>query len=343
MMVLAMSRPDPGLTRGGKPPVSRGPGPHPCEPSPALIEDEDATLESTNCTTTGLPSGFFCATLPAVIAEFAPDRLLGIAEQFRARWSPGRVRGLLVAGSGLTLEIPGWNPADEIALAEVLPFPLHELEGHRQTLTLWRRADETLLVMNGRFHLYQGYTPEQVVAPVRLAGVLGAELMLATNATGALDPEIAAGSLVVVSDHINLQGSNPLVGAAGTEFGPRFPDMSEAYDPDLRRLAVAAAAEVEFEVREGVYAAVLGPSFETPAEVRMLRQLGGSVVGMSTVPEVIAARQIGMRVLVLSLAANPAAGLVDRPLTHAEVLEEGEKAAERLTRLLGLLVERIFE
>ena len=287
--------------------------------------------------------GSVCVTLPAVAAEFTPDRLRGIAEKFTATWEPGSVRGLLVAGSGLALEIPGWDRAEEIALAEVLPFPLHELPGHRQTLTLWRRAGETLIVMNGRFHLYQGYTPEQVVAPVRLAGLLGAELMLATNATGALDPEIAAGSLVVVSDHLNLQGSNPLVGAESVEFGAQFPDMSEAYDPDLRRLAVTAAAEVGFDVREGVYAAVLGPSFETPAEVRMLRQVGGTVVGMSTVPEVIVARQMGMRVLVLSLAANPAAGLVDRPLTHTEVLEEGKNAAKRLKRLIGLLAERIYD
>ena len=287
--------------------------------------------------------GSVCVTLPAVAAEFTPDRLRGIAEKFTATWEPGSVRGLLVAGSGLALESPGWDRAEESALAEVLPFPLHELPGHRQTLTLWRRAGETLIVMNGRFHLYQGYTPEQVVAPVRLAGLLGAELMLATNATGALDPEIAAGSLVVVSDHLNLQGSNPLVGAESVEFGAQFPDMSEAYDPDLRRLAVTAAAEVGFDVREGVYAAVLGPSFETPAEVRMLRQVGGTVVGMSTVPEVIAARQMGMRVLVLSLAANPAAGLVDRPLTHTEVLEEGKNAAKRLKRLIGLLAERIFD
>ncbi len=295
---------------------------------------------------TGSPSNSansVCATLPAVVADFDADHLRGAVERFRAGRVSGRVRGLVVAGSGLSLEIPGWDCGEEIALAEVLPFPLHELMGHRQTLTLWRRAEETIIVMNGRFHLYQGYSPQQVVAPVRLAGLLGAELMLATNATGALDPAIAAGSLVVVSDHINLQGSNPLAGAGGTEFGPQFPDMSEAYDPDLRRLAVAAAAEVGFDVREGVYTAVLGPSFETPAEVRMLRQIGGSVVGMSTVPEVIAARQMGMRVLVLSLAANPAAGLVDRPLTHSEVLEEGGKAAQRLTRLIGLLVERIFE
>jgi purine-nucleoside phosphorylase len=166
--------------------------------------------------------------------------------------------------------------------------------------------------------------------------------MVATNATGALVPEIPAGSMVVVSDHLNLQGSNPLVGDWGSEFGSRFPDMSEAYDPELRELAKTLAQEAGFEVFEGVYAAVLGPSFETPAEVRMLRDLGGSVVGMSTVPEVIAARNMGMKVLVLSLASNPAAGMVPRPLTHTEVLEEGEKAAEKLATFMGSLVDKIF-
>jgi purine-nucleoside phosphorylase len=248
----------------------------------------------------------------------------------------------MVAGSGLTLDVPGWHADDEVALAEVFPFPLHELMGHRQTMTVWRRGEDTILVMNGRFHLYQGYRPEEVTAPVRLAGLLGAEVMIATNASGSLDPTIPAGTLVVISDHINLQGSNPLVGSWGLPFGPQFPDMSEAYDPDLRRMALAAAGEAGFEAREGVYAAVLGPSFETPAEVRMLATLGGTVVGMSTVPEVIAASQMGMRVLVASLASNPAAGLVDRPLTHEEVLETGKAAAANLRTLLGLLVQRIF-
>jgi len=265
-----------------------------------------------------------------------------VAEEFRVRYRPGRVCGLLVAGSGLSLEVPGWLAAEEIDLNEVLPFTLHTLMGHRQTLTLWRRDEETLIVLNGRFHLYQGYRPEEVVAPIRLAGLLGAEVMIATNATGSLDPEIEAGSLVLITDHLNLQGANPLVGDWGREFGPQFPDMSEVYDPALRETARSAAKEAGFAVHEGVYAAVLGPSFETPAEVRMLRALGGTVVGMSTVPEVIAARHMGMRVAVLSFAANPAAGLVDRPLTHAEVLDEGEKAAPKLAKLMGLLVERVF-
>lgn len=284
-----------------------------------------------------------CATLAAMNATMSPDDLRRAAEAFRERHRPGRVRGLLVAGSGLRLEIPGWQPAEVIDLAEVFPFPLHSLMGHSQTMTLWRRGEDSLLVMNGRFHLYQGYRPEEVVAPVRLAALLGAEVMIATNATGALDPDIAPGSLVLVTDHLNLQGANPLVGEWGRELGPQFPDMSAAYDPELRETARGAAAEAGFAVHEGVYAAVLGPSFETPAEVRMLRALGGAVVGMSTVPEVIAARHMGLRVLVLSFAANPAAGLVDRPLTHEEVLEEGERAKPKLARMMGLLVERVFK
>jgi purine-nucleoside phosphorylase len=276
-------------------------------------------------------------------SELTPDRMRTVAEDFRERFSPGSVRALLVAGSGLELEVPGWKAAEEIDLKEVLPFDLHALMGHRQTVTLWRRGDESLMALNGRFHLYQEYRPEEVVAPVRLAGLLGAETMIATNATGSLDPAIEPGSIVVVTDHINLQGSNPLVGEWGTEFGPQFPDMSEAYDSELRELARSAAQEAGFPVHEGIYVAVLGPSFETPAEIRMLRAAGGTVVGMSTVPEVIAARHMGMKVLVLSFAANPAAGLVDRPLTHTEVLEEGEKAAAKLVTLMGLLVERVFQ
>jgi purine-nucleoside phosphorylase len=272
-----------------------------------------------------------------------PASLRAAAEEFRKAFLPGSVRGVLVAGSGLELAVPGWEPGDEIDLGDVLPFALQELMGHRQSVTLWRRGGDTLMVLNGRFHLYQGYRPEEVVAPVRLAGLLGAETMIATNATGSLDPAIAPGSIVVVSDHINLQGSNPLVGEWGTAFGPQFPDMSQTYDADLREIACSTAAEAGFAVHQGVYAALLGPSFETPAEIRMLQTLGATVVGMSTVPEVIAARHMGMKVLVLSFAANPAAGLVDRPLTHTEVLEEGERAKPKLARLMGSLAERVFQ
>jgi purine-nucleoside phosphorylase len=275
-------------------------------------------------------------------SPLTPESLRVAAEAARERYRTGRVRGLLVAGSGLDLEVPGWQATDEIGLGELLPLEMHELMGHAHTVSLWRRGDETLMVMNGRLHMYQGYEAWEVVAPVRLAALLGAEVMLATNATGALDPAIPPGSMVLITDHLNLQGRNPLIGEWGREMGPQFPDLSDAYDPELRRMAREAAEEAGFAVFEGVYAGVLGPSFETPAEVRMLRGLGGSVVGMSTVPEVIAARHHGMRVAVLSLAANPAAGLVDRPLTHTEVLEEGRKAASKLATLIGLLVGKVF-
>ena len=228
--------------------------------------------------------------------RMTPESIRATADAFRERCRPGKVRGLLVAGSGLSLEVPGWGAGEAIELAEIFDFSLHELAGHSQTMTLWRRDDETLMVMNGRFHLYQGYRPEEVVAPVRLAGLLGAKVLIATNASGALDSEMAPGSLVVVSDHINLQGSNPLVGDWGRDCGPPFPDMSTAYDRELRKLALEAAGDAGFDAREGVYCAMLGPSFETPAEIRMLMGMGGLVVGMSTVPEVIAARQMGMRV-----------------------------------------------
>lgn len=287
-------------------------------------------------------AGTRCGTLRAVTTRLTPEGLRRIADEFSRTYSPGRVRGLLIAGSGLTLAVPGWEPSEVVPLGELLPFPMRSLAGHSHTMTVWRRGGDSLLVMNGRFHLYQGYAQEEVVAPVRLAALLGAEVLIATNATGSLDPRIEAGSLVVVTDHLNLQGSNPLAGVWGPELGPQFPDMSEAYDPELRELALRAATAAGFTVHEGVYAAVLGPSFETPAEVRMLRQLGGTVVGMSTVPEVIAARHMGMRVLVLSLASNPAAGIDQHPLSHEEVLAAGHEAADRLRDLVRRLVAVVF-
>jgi len=281
-------------------------------------------------------------TASASGSTLTPDLLQKLADDLRQRYSLGTVHGLLVAGSGLSLEIPGWKAAEVLQMGEVLPIQMHHLQGHSHTLTLWRRGDETLLVMNGRLHLYQGYEPAEVVAPVRLAGLLGARLMIATNASGALDPTIAPGTLVVISDHVNLQGRNPLVGPWGRSFGPQFPDMTTAYDPQLRQMAHEAATRVGIELREGVYMAVLGPSFETPAEVRMLAALGGTIVGMSTVPEVIAARHMDMRVLAISLASNPAAGLTDQPLTHQEVLDIGLEAAGPLRALLGDILGRLL-
>jgi len=279
----------------------------------------------------------------AAMEELHPLDLEEAVRRFCERYDPGRVRAALVAGSGISISANGWERAAVVAYQEVFPFPVLSLPGHEPSLTLWRRGADGLLVFNGRFHLYQGYSVAHVTAIPRLAALLGSPAYVATNATGAMDPAVPPGSLVVIRDHINLQGTNPLAGEWGRWRGPMFPDMSDAYDPALRKAALRYAAEVGFTVFEGVYAGVLGPSFETPAEVEMLRRAGGTVVGMSTIQEVIAARHLGMRVLVLSLATNSAAGISKRPLTHEEVLEAGEAAKDRLQQLVQRLVADLVE
>ena len=272
--------------------------------------------------------------------EFTPQALEAAAHRFAQQHPTERLLAAFVAGSGISLSAPGWERGGDIPYAEVFPFPVLALPGHTPTVTVWRRAGEALLVFNGRFHMYQGYAAAEVAAIPRIAGLLGARFYVATNASGSIDPAISPGSLVVVRDHLNLQGASPLMGAWGRWRAPIFPDMSEAYDPRLRVVAARCARAAGFEVTEGTYVATLGPQYETPAEIEMFRRAGGTVVGMSTVQEVIAAHHLGMRVLVLSLATNPAAGIVARPLTHEEVLEAGEAAKTRLGDLLArLLVE----
>jgi purine-nucleoside phosphorylase len=270
-----------------------------------------------------------------------PAMMEECARGLAARHETGRLRAALVAGSGITLQPAGWERAAEVPYVDVFPFEIHALLGHTPTLSLWRRGGDGLLVFNGRFHLYQGYSANEVAAIPRLAGLLGAPVYIATNASGAMEADIVPGTLVVISDHVNLQGVNCLVGEWLTWHGQLFPDMTHAYDPTLRALALRHAAEAGFAVREGVYAGLLGPSYETPAEIEMLRRLGCTVVGMSTVQEVIAARHMGMRVAVLSLATNPAAGISGRPLTHEEVIEAGEAAKGKLKALLERLLDEL--
>jgi purine-nucleoside phosphorylase len=191
-----------------------------------------------------------------------------------------------------------------------------------------------VLYFKGRLHSYQGYTANETVFPVRLAALLGAKALVMTNATGGLQPHHRPGDLVLIADHLNLTGLNPLRGQLPPEWGPRFPDMSAAYDLRLRALALRAAEELGIALAAGVYAGIAGPSYETPAEVRMLRLLGGDVVGMSTVLEVIAAHHMGLRCLALSMVSNPAAGLSEILLTHEEVLAAGQAAAGNLRELL---------
>jgi purine-nucleoside phosphorylase len=254
------------------------------------------------------------------------------------RWPAPEV--LLVSGSGLAVDL-GAPVAGPVPLADLLPFPVRGVAGHPLQVSLLEPLPgHRVLYQQGRLHAYQGYTPHQVVLLVRLAAELGATTLVMTNASGGLLPDLAAGDLVAVQDHLNLTGSNPLYGELPAAWGPQFPDLTRAYDPALRALLAATARELAVPLREGVYAGLAGPSYETPAEVRMLRRLGGTVAGMSTVLEVIAARHRGLRCLVLSLVSNPGAGVTDTPLHHGEVLEAGERAAESVRRLLGAVLRR---
>jgi purine-nucleoside phosphorylase len=270
-----------------------------------------------------------------------PGVLEETARSFEAAHPTGRLVAALVAGSGITLSAPGWELVAEVRYADVFPFPIRELLGHTPTVGVWRKGDAGLLIFNGRFHLYQGYAAAEAAAIPRLAGLLGAPVFVATNASGAVDARVRAGDLVVVRDHLNMQAASPLIGEWGRWRAPMFPDLTNAYDPELRALATRCARAAGFTVHEGVYVATLGPNYETPAEVEAFRRMGGAVVGMSTVQEVIAARHLGMRTLVLSLATNLAAGIAVHPLTHTEVLEAGRAAHERLERLLALLIAEL--
>jgi purine-nucleoside phosphorylase len=240
----------------------------------------------------------------------------------------------VVSGSGLAVDL-GERTHGPIQLEFLLPFESHAVAGHPHEVEMFEpRPGHPVLYFKGRLHSYQGYTANETVFPVRLAALLGAKALVMTNATGGLQPHHRPGDLVLIADHLNLTGLNPLRGQLPPEWGPRFPDMSAAYDPRLRALALQAAEGLRVALSTGIYAGIAGPSYETPAEVRMLRLLGGDVVGMSTVLEVIAAHHMGMRCLALSMVSNPAAGLSEIPLTHEEVLAAGQAAAGNLRELL---------
>jgi purine-nucleoside phosphorylase len=213
--------------------------------------------------------------------------------------------------------------------------------GHAGRLIFGKLGDLELAVMAGRVHLYEGYTPEQVTFGVRVLGSFGVRGMVFTNAAGGINLSLERGGLVLINDHINLQGSNPLVGPNDDSVGPRFPDMSEAYTLSYRDAARQVAQEQGIPMAEGVYAAVLGPSYETPAEIRFLRTIGADLVGMSTVPEVIVANHMGMKVLGISCVTNMAAGILPQRISHEEVLETGAMVRGTLVTFLKALLPRL--
>jgi purine-nucleoside phosphorylase len=249
---------------------------------------------------------------------------------------------ILVLGSGLggladEIEEPVRIPFDEIP---GFPRRTQELLGHAGRLVVGRFEGVEVAAMQGRFHLYEGWTPAEVALPVRALAALGSRTLLLTNAAGGLRPGMEPGDLMVIADHLNLMGQNPLIGpvAPGEH---RFPDMSDPYDRGFRAAAEAAALELGIPVTQGVYAALPGPSYETPAEIRMLARLGADAVGMSTVPEVLVARALGVRCLGISCITNLAAGLGGATLSHAEVMEVGERVRDRLAALVRGILPRI--
>jgi purine-nucleoside phosphorylase len=249
----------------------------------------------------------------------------------------------IILGSGLGAFADHIDEATAIPFTEIPHFPQSTVPGHSGRLVIGTLQGVPVAVMQGRVHAYEGYSPEEVTFPVRVLGRLGVKTLIVTNAAGGIRLDMKQGDLVLLSDHINFTGRNPIVGKNDERFGPRFFDMTTAYSQRLRRLAAAAAQRQGFSLAEGVYLCVLGPSFETPAEIRAFRALGADLVGMSTVQEVITARQMGIEVVGISCVTNLAAGIQPEPLSHEEVIETGHRVAARFTQLLTALVPAIHE
>jgi len=247
----------------------------------------------------------------------------------------------LVLGSGLGAFADSLTDATKIPFSEIPAFPRSTAIGHAGQLVIGKSGAVPVAVMQGRVHLYEGYSANQVVFPMRVFGRMGIRSVILTNAAGGINLKFGQGALVLIKDHINLQGTNPLAGPNDDRFGPRFPDMTQAYSKSYRKAAQEEAAKLGMPLEVGVYAALLGPSYETPAEIRYLRTIGADLVGMSTVAEVIAARHMGIQVLAISCVTNMAAGILDQPLSHQEVMETGEKVRGQFEALLQAVLPRI--
>jgi purine-nucleoside phosphorylase len=247
----------------------------------------------------------------------------------------------LILGSGLGGFADALEESSRIPYAEIPSFPRSTATGHAGQMVIGKAAGVGVAAMQGRVHLYEGYSAQEVAFPVRVFARMGIGAVILTNAAGGINLNYSQGALVLIRDHINLQAQNPLIGANDDRFGVRFPDMSHAYAKDYRQIAREEAAKLGMTLHEGVYAALAGPSYETPAEIEYLRRIGADLVGMSTVAEVIAARHMEMKVLAISCVTNMAAGILDQPLSHAEVMETGERVKTTFEALLRAILPRI--
>jgi purine-nucleoside phosphorylase len=275
------------------------------------------------------------------------------AEFIRSKY-PHQLQLAVVLGSGLGAFADELEEAVSISFEEIPHFAKATVEGHSGRLVLGKLSGIDIAVQAGRFHFYEGYDMQQVTFPVRVFGLLGIKNLILTNAAGSLDTDMPQGSLMLISDHLNMMGTNPLLGKNDERFGPRFPDMTETYDVEFQRIASEEAAAIvheRFENRKddrasvflhrGVYCGLSGPTYETPAEIHMYRLLGADAVGMSTVPEAIAARHQGMKILGISCITNLGAGMVDGPIDHDSVMETGARVAEVFKQLLRRVIVRI--
>jgi len=263
------------------------------------------------------------------------------AAQFLLSRTPLRPAIALVLGSGLGGFADELSDATRIPYADIPSFPRSTAVGHAGQMVIGNAGDVAVAAMQGRVHLYEGYSAQEVAFPTRVFGRMGIRALILTNAAGGINLEYKQGALVVITDHINLQGYNPLVGANDDRFGPRFPDMTQAYCKRYREIALRAAQHLGQTVHQGVYAGLLGPSYETPAEIRYLRTIGADLVGMSTIPEVIAAWHMGIKLLAISCVTNMAAGISDEVLNHQDVLATGERVKGGFVALLRAVLPEI--
>lgn len=247
----------------------------------------------------------------------------------------------IVLGSGLGGFADEFEDSVSLPYREIPGFVSSTAEGHVGSLVIGKVGGVPVMAMQGRVHSYEGYTLEEVTFPIRTFKLLGINTLILTNAAGGIDVQLSQGSLMVISDHLNLMGMNPLRGTNDERFGPRFPDLSEVYSRELQELASEEARALDITVRRGIYAALAGPSYETPAEIHMLRAFGADAVGMSTVPEAIVARHMGIKVLGISCITNMAAGISENPINHAEVMETGQKVREKFTELLRRVIAKL--
>ncbi|HSB29720.1 MAG TPA: purine-nucleoside phosphorylase [Pyrinomonadaceae bacterium] len=247
----------------------------------------------------------------------------------------------IVLGSGLGAFADDFEEAVAIPYGDITGFPRSTAEGHAGRLVVGKVDQVPVMAMQGRVHFYEGYSLEQVTFPIRVFNLLGIKTLILTNASGGVNVQFSQGALMVISDHLNLLGDNPLRGPNDARFGVRFPDMTAVYSPELQEIVIEEARSLGVEVRRGVYAALTGPSYETPAEIHLMRTLGADAVGMSTVPEAIVARHMSIEVLGISCITNMAAGISDEPINHEDVMATGDRVRETFTQLLRRVVNRI--